>query len=83
MIKVWKDEYRSWRKRSLATKDYVYVWADGMYFGVRLEENRPACLMVIGVLPDGRKELIPLPSRAVRLSYYPVQGGAGRSDGRA
>ena len=60
LIKVWQDEYRTWRKRSLATKDYVYVWADGVYFGVRLEEDRLACLVVIGVLADGQKELIAL-----------------------
>ena len=60
LIKVWQDEYRIWRKRSLATKDYVYVWADGVYFGVRLEEDRLACLVVIGVLPNGQKELIAL-----------------------
>jgi putative transposase len=60
LIKVWQDEYRIWRKRSLATKDYVYVWADGVYFGVRLEEDRLACLVVIGVLADGQKELIAL-----------------------
>lgn len=60
LIKVWQDEYRIWRKRSLATKDYVYLWADGVYFGVRLEEDRLACLAVIGVLPDGQKELIAL-----------------------
>jgi transposase-like protein len=60
LIKVWQDEYRIWRKRSLAMKDYVYVWADGVYFGVRLEEDRLACLVVIGVLPNGQKELIAL-----------------------
>jgi putative transposase len=60
LIKVWQDEYRAWRKRSLATKEYVYVWADRAYFGVRLEEDRLACLVVIGALPDGRKELIAL-----------------------
>ena len=60
LIKAWQDEYRTWRKRSLATKDYVYVWADGVYFGVRLEEDRLACLVVIGVLADGQKELIAL-----------------------
>lgn len=60
LIKVWQDEYRTWRKRSLATKDYVYVWADGVYFGVRLEEDRLGCLVVMGVLPDGQKELIAL-----------------------
>ena len=41
-------------------KEYVYVWADGVYFKVRLEEDRLACLVIIGVLPDGSKEVIAL-----------------------
>jgi putative transposase len=44
----------------LKNKEYVYVWADGVYFGVRLEEDRLACLVIIGVLADGRKEVIAL-----------------------
>jgi len=60
LLKVWQDEYAVWRKRSLNGKEYVYIWADGVYFGVRLEEDRLACLAIIGVLPDGRKEVIAL-----------------------
>jgi len=60
LLKVWQEEYRAWRKRSLEGKEYVYVWADGVYFNVRLEEDRLACLVVVGVLPDGRKEVIAL-----------------------
>ena len=58
LLKVWQEEYDVWRKRSLQGKDYVYIWADGVYFNVRLEEDRLACLVIIGVLPDGRKEVI-------------------------
>ena len=58
LLKVWQEEYQAWRKRSLKGKDYAYIWADGVYFNVRLEEDRLACLVVIGVLPDGRKEVI-------------------------
>jgi putative transposase len=58
LLKVWQEEYQAWRKRSLEGKDYVYIWADGVYFNVRLEQDRLACLMIIGVLPDGRKEVI-------------------------
>ena len=59
LLGVWQDEYRHWRKRSLVGKDYVYIWADGLYFKVRLgEQDRSACLVIIGVLPDGRKEVI-------------------------
>jgi transposase-like protein len=38
----------------------VYVWADGVYFNIRLEEDRLACLVIVGVRPDGRKEVIAL-----------------------
>jgi transposase-like protein len=58
LLKVWQEEYQIWRKRSLQGRDYVYIWADGVYFNVRLEEDRLACLVIIGVLPDGRKEVI-------------------------
>jgi putative transposase len=60
LVRVWQDEYRAWRKRSLQDKDYVYIWADGVYFRVRLEEDRVACLVIIGVLADGSKEVIAL-----------------------
>ena len=61
LLAIWQEEYRGWRKRSLANKPYVYVWADGLYFKVRLgEDERIACLVLIGVLPGGRKEVIAL-----------------------
>ena len=60
LLKVWQEEYKAWRKRSLAGKEYVYIWADGVYFNIRLEEDRLACLVIVGVLPDGRKEIIAL-----------------------
>jgi transposase-like protein len=60
LLKVWQEEYQAWRKRSLAGKEYVYIWADGVYFNIRLEEDRLACLVIVGVLPDGRKEVIAL-----------------------
>jgi transposase-like protein len=33
---VWKGEHEQWSKRNLSGKEYVYIWADGIYFGVRL-----------------------------------------------
>jgi len=60
LTQVWQEEYQAWRKRPLQGKDYVYIWVDGLYFGIRLEEDRLACLVVIGVLADGRKEVIAL-----------------------
>lgn len=60
LLTVWQEEYKAWRKRPLAGKKYVYIWADGVYFNVRLEEDRLACLVIIGVRPDGVKEVIAL-----------------------
>jgi putative transposase len=54
----WETEYRAFQKRSLADRDYVYVWVDGVYFNVRLEDDRLCTLVMIGVRPDGTKELI-------------------------
>jgi hypothetical protein len=36
----WEAEYRASQKRSLADRDYVYVWVDGVHFNVRLEDKR-------------------------------------------
>jgi transposase-like protein len=44
--------------RDLSERDYVYCWADGVHFNVRLEEERLCCLVIIGVRPDGTKELV-------------------------
>ena len=60
LTQIWQDEYVAWRKRSLAGTDYVYIWADGVYFNVRLEEDRLACLAIMGVRADGTKEIIAL-----------------------
>jgi transposase-like protein len=55
---VWQGEYETWRQRSLAELDFVYVWVDGVHFNIRLEEDPLAALVVVGVRPDGTKELI-------------------------
>jgi transposase-like protein len=56
---VWEAEIAAWRTRDLSGVDYVYVWADGVHVNVRLGEQDRLCLLVmIGVRPDGTKELI-------------------------
>lgn len=54
----WQKEFDAWSKRDLSGKRYVYVWADGIYFNVRLEKDRPCILVVMGATADGTKELI-------------------------
>ena len=58
---VWEQEYAAWAQRSLADRRYVYVWADGVYFNVRLEDtdNQRQCILVLmGAAHEGTKELI-------------------------
>jgi putative transposase len=55
---VWKGEYERWSKRDLTGKEYVYLWADGVHFGVRLEDASQCILVVIGATTDGKKELL-------------------------
>jgi putative transposase len=55
---IWEQEYREWNQRSLAGKQYVYVWADGVYFNIRLEGGRQCILVLLGATADGKKELI-------------------------
>jgi putative transposase len=55
---AWEEEYRAWSKRSLNDKHYVYVWVDGIHFNARLEDGRQCILVLMGVTPDGKKELI-------------------------
>lgn len=55
---VFKEEYEAFRRRDLSGTDYVYVWADGVHFNVRMEDDRLAALVLVGVTPEGRKDLI-------------------------
>jgi len=61
LTSTWQEERESWQKRPLTGKEYIYIWADGVYFNVRLGEDKQlACLVLVGVLPDGTKEVIAL-----------------------
>ena len=54
----WQADREAVMARSLADRDYVYVWADGVHFNVRLAEERLCTLVVVGVRSDGAKELV-------------------------
>src|SRR5512135_3165768 len=55
---AWEAEHEAWSRRSLAGKHYVYVWADGVHFNIRLEGGRQCILVLMGATAEGRKELI-------------------------
>ena len=56
----WQGEAKAFNERSLHDTDYVYVWADGIHLKVRLTQDKVCLLVMIGVRPDGKKELIAL-----------------------
>ncbi len=58
LVSVWADEHDTWSKRDLSEKEYVYIWADGIHFNIRLEEQRQCILVLMGATADGKKELI-------------------------
>ena len=53
MTGAWEEEYRSFRQRDLSEEDYVSVWADGIHFRVRLEDDRLCTLVLLGVRLTG------------------------------
>jgi transposase-like protein len=55
---MWRTEYDRWQQQSLADRDFIYVWVEGVHFNIRLEADRLAALVVVGVRPDGTKALM-------------------------
>jgi transposase-like protein len=55
----WQAEREAFQQRDLGEVDYVYCWADGVHFNIRLgEQGRLCCLVIVGVRADGTKELV-------------------------
>jgi putative transposase len=70
---VWQNDLAQWQKRNLSHKRYVYIWADGIYCNVRMEE-RQCLLVIIGATEEGKKELLALASgfRESELSWSEI-----------
>jgi transposase-like protein len=58
LTREWTADLAAFRQRDLSQVDYVYLWADGVHFNIRLEHDRLCCLVLIGVRADGHKELV-------------------------
>jgi putative transposase len=57
----WAGEHAQWMKRDLSACQYLYWWADGIHTGIREADDARSCLLVIiGVTPEGKKELVAL-----------------------
>jgi putative transposase len=76
----WKKDYDDWTKRDLTRKKYVYMWADGIYFNVRLDKDRPCMLVLMGAQADGKKELVAILDghRESKASWLTVLQGLKR-----
>jgi len=54
----WEQEYESWRQQPLDQDRWVYVWADGIYSGLRADSQKLCLLVIIGVNERGEKRLL-------------------------
>jgi transposase-like protein len=54
----WQKEYEAWCRAALGKERWVYLWADGIYSGLRAEEQRLCALVVIGVNERGQKRFL-------------------------
>ena len=65
----WHDEFISWQKRDLSSKNYAYIWVDGVYLQARMESDKNCILVIIGADEFGNKELIAINDGIRERSY--------------
>ena len=58
LTSAWTADYEEWNSRDLSEKEYVYLWADGIHFKIRLQDEKQCILVLMGATKDGKKELI-------------------------
>jgi len=56
--RVWLDEYQQWRIKRLDQEHWVYLWADGIYSGLRADSQKLCLLVVVGVNDRGEKHFL-------------------------
>jgi len=52
----WGKEYQQWCNKPLEQDKWVYIWADGIYSGLRSEDTKLCALVIIGVNERGEKQ---------------------------
>lgn len=55
---VWAEEYQRWCEDRLDKDRWVYLWADGIYSGLRAEDAKLCALVIIGVNERGEKHFL-------------------------
>jgi transposase-like protein len=56
---TWEEHYKDWKKQPL-DREYLYVWADGIYPKGGAVDETLSVLAVVGVNRQGRKQLLAL-----------------------
>ena len=56
--RTWAQEYQTWCEDRLDKENWVYVWVDGIYSGLRAEQAKLCALVVIGVNERGEKRFL-------------------------
>ena len=54
----WSQEYQVWRRKKLGKERWVYLWADGIYSGLRADDDRLCALVIIGANARGQKRFL-------------------------
>ena len=75
LVSQWQTQSAHWNQRSLADGQYVYIWADGVHFNVRLGDDDSACILVLlGATETGEKEILAIADgyRESKLSWQAV-----------
>jgi putative transposase len=54
----WAKEYEGWRNTQLDKEPIVYIWADGIYSGLRGEDDKLCALVIVGVNARGQKQFL-------------------------
>jgi len=57
---TWAQEYRNWTEERLDNDQWAYIWADGVYSGLRAEQAKLCALVIIGVNERGEKHFLAL-----------------------
>ena len=56
LAKSCSAEHQAFTARDLSERDFVYVWADGIHFNVRLgKDDRLCVLVIVGVRTEGER----------------------------
>ena len=54
----WAKEYDGWKDAAFDNEPIVYIWADGVYSGLRGEDDKLCALVIVGVTARGKKRFL-------------------------